>query len=288
MSDGVNKEGENMLMNSPRTKRKVSTAFVYIVLLIGAIFMIFPFVWMVSTSFKAPMDVFSLQIIPENPTIRNYIRIFQESLFGTWFLNSLIVATITTISVAFFDTLVGYILAKFTFKGKHFIFIAILSSLMIPTEMLVIPWYIMSTAFGWVDTYWGIMFPGVISAFGIFLMKQFMESIPNDLLDAARIDGMNEFMIFIKIAIPQVWPALSALCIFTFLGNWNAFLWPLIIIESSEIQTLPVGLAYFSGENEDYWEMIMTGATVAVIPLIIVFLFFQRHIIKGITLTGLK
>ncbi|WP_170008506.1 carbohydrate ABC transporter permease [Bacillus fonticola] len=270
------------------TSRKVKKVIVYSLLLFGSVFMLFPFVWMISTSFKTPLEVFSLQIIPDNPTLENYIEIFKDTLFGNWFMNSLIIAVVTTLSVAFFDTLVGYILAKFHFKGSKIIFIFILSSLMIPTEMLVIPWYLMSTELGWVDTYWGIMFPGVISAFGIFLMKQFMESIPNDLLDAARIDGMSEFNIFLKVAIPQVFPALSALCIFTFLGNWNAYLWPLIVIESPELRTLPVGLAFFSGENEDYWELIMTGATIAVIPLIIVFLIFQRQIIKGITLTGMK
>lgn len=250
--------------------------------------MLFPFIWMVSTSLKLPNEVFSLKIIPDNPTLQNYQKVLTDTLFIKWIINSLIIATITTISVAFFDTLVGYILAKFNFWGKNIIFIAILSSLMIPIEMLIIPWYLMSTEFGWVDTYWGIMFPGVISAFGIFLMKQFMESIPSDLIDAARIDGLSEFGIFWKIAVPQVYPALSALCIFTFIGNWNAYLWPLIVIESPEVRTLPVGLAYFSGEFEDYWEMVMTGATIAVIPLIIIFIIFQRHIIKGITLTGLK
>jgi multiple sugar transport system permease protein len=271
-----------------RNRIKLKSLLVYILLIMGAFVMLFPFLWMVTTSFKTPLEVFSLNIIPENPTLQNYVKVFEDSLFMRWFLNSFIIASITTVSVAFFDTLVGYILAKFTFRGKNIIFIAILSSLMIPTEMLIIPWYLMSTTFGWVDTYWGIMFPGVISAFGIFLMKQFMESIPEDLLDAARIDGLNEFSIFWKIAVPQVWPALAALCIFSFLGNWNAFLWPLIVIESPEVRTLPVGLAFFSGENEDYWEMVMTGATIAVIPLIIIFIFFQRHIIKGITLTGLK
>lgn len=250
--------------------------------------MLFPFIWMVSTSLKLPNEVFSLKIIPDNPTLQNYQKVLTDTLFIKWIINSFIIATITTISVAFFDTLVGYILAKFNFWGKNIIFIAILSSLMIPIEMLIIPWYLMSTEFGWVDTYWGIMFPGVISAFGIFLMKQFMESIPSDLIDAARIDGLSEFGIFWKIAVPQVYPALSALCIFTFIGNWNAYLWPLIVIESPEVRTLPVGLAYFSGEFEDYWEMVMTGATIAVIPLIIIFIIFQRHIIKGITLTGLK
>ena len=213
----------------------------------------------------------------------------EESLFAKWFVNSLIIATVTTISVAFFDTLVGYIIAKFSFVGRGVLFILILSTLMVPTEMLIIPWFMMSSDFGWTDTYWGILFPGLMTGFGVFLMRQFMEQIPDDLLNAARIDGMNEFMIFFKIAIPQVWPALAALSIFTFLGNWNAFLWPLIVIESEALRTLPVGLSFFSsGEAESQWHLIMTGSTIAVIPLILVFILLQRHIISGITLTGMK
>ncbi|UJL48196.1 carbohydrate ABC transporter permease [Virgibacillus sp. NKC19-16] len=251
--------------------------------------MLFPFIWMVSTSLKAPMDIFNLNIIPESPTLANYIQILQESMFVRWFFNSIIIAVITTISVIFFDTLVGYIIAKFNFFGKKLLFILILSTLMVPVEMLIIPWYMMSSELGWTDTYWGILFPGLMTGFGVFLMKQFMEQIPEDLLNAARIDGMNEFSIFFKIAVPQVWPAISALGIFSFLSNWNAFLWPLIVTESSSLRTLPVGLSYFSsGEAESQWHLIMTGATISVIPLILVFIFLQRHIIKGIVLTGMK
>ncbi|MGP4073362.1 carbohydrate ABC transporter permease [Piscibacillus sp. B03] len=268
---------------------KFGKSLPYIALIIGSVIMLFPFVWMLSTSFKAPMDIFSLDIIPENPTLQNYITIFEESLFLRWFLNSLIIAIITTISVAFFDSLVGYIIAKFDFVGRGVLFILILSTLMVPTEMLIIPWYLMSSELGWTNSFWGILFPGLMTGFGVFLMKQFMEQIPDDLLNAARVDGMSEFGIFFKIAIPQVWPALSALGIFTFLSNWNAFLWPLIVIESPSLRTLPVGLSFFSsGEAESQWHLIMTGAAISVIPLIIVFFILQKHIIKGITLTGMK
>jgi multiple sugar transport system permease protein len=268
---------------------KVGKILTYLALILGSIIMLFPFVWMVSTSLKSPIDIFSLDIIPENITFSNYIKVMEESLFAKWFINSLIIATVTTISVAFFDTLVGYIIAKFSFVGRGVLFILILSTLMVPTEMLIIPWYMMSSDFGWTDSYWGILFPGLMTGFGVFLMRQFMEQIPDDLLNAARIDGMNEFMIFFKIAIPQVWPALAALSIFTFLGNWNAFLWPLIVIASEALRTLPVGLSFFSsGEAESQWHLIMTGSTIAVIPLILVFILLQRHIISGITLTGMK
>jgi multiple sugar transport system permease protein len=162
---------------------------------------------------------------------------------------------------------------------------------MVPTEMLIIPWFNMSVQAGWnqgAAQYWGIVFPGVITAVGIFLMRQFFDGVPNELLDAARMDGMNEFGIFWRIAVPLVKPAIAALCIFNFIGNWNAYLWPLIIAASREFYTLPVGLSFFRGETSTEWEKIMTGASLATVPLLIVFLLFQRQIIKGIALTGLK
>ena len=159
---------------------------------------------------------------------------------------------------------------------------------MIPREMLVIPWYSISVMMKWVDTYWGIMFPGMLSAFGMFLMRQFMLSIPEDLLDAARIDGQTEFRIYLTVAIPLSTSALATLAIFNFIGNWNAFFWPLIIASKPATFTLPVGLANFSGEAVSEWHLIMTGATLAMAPLIIIFLIFQQQIIKGISLSGMK
>ena len=160
--------------------------------------------------------------------------------------------------------------------------------MMIPTEMLVIPWFIMSNDLGWANTYWGIIFPGMMSGFGTFLMRQFFDSVPNDLIDAGRIDGLNEFDIWRRICMPLVKPALSALAIFTFVGNWNAFLWPLIVINDIYKYTLPVGLSFFNGEFQTEWEMVMTGASVATIPVLIIYLIFQKQIIKGIALTGIK
>jgi len=193
-----------------------------------------------------------------------------------------------TISNVFFDSLVGYTLAKYRFRGRYVVFLAILSTLMIPTEMLVIPWYVMARNFGWLDTYWGIMFPGMMTAFGTFLMKQFFETIPNDFLEAARVDGLNEFAIFWRVAMPLVTPALSALAIFTFLGNWTAFIWPLIVTTSKELYTLPVGLSSFAVEQAIQWELIMTGAALATLPTLAVFLVLQRYIVRGVVLAGLK
>ena len=284
---------EQVVARTARRRTRLSwlTVLIYVLLTLGAIVMIVPFVWMVLTSFKPGTELIDFSFLPENPTLDNYRLVLTTSSFGRWYLNSLFIATVSTLSVAFFDSLVGYTFNKFEFPGKTIIFLGILATLMIPTEMLIIPWYNMSVQLGWHQgtmQYWGIVFPGVITAVGIFLMRQFFDGVPNELLDAARIDGMNEFGIFWRIAMPLVKPAVAALCIFNFIGNWNAYLWPLIIASSREFYTLPVGLSFFRGESTTQWEKIMTGASMATIPLLIVFILFQRQIIKGIALTGIK
>jgi multiple sugar transport system permease protein len=260
----------------------------WLLLLAGGIVMLTPLLFMFSTSLKDSADVYDLRLVPAAPTLDNYVKVLSDGRFLRWFVNSIGIATLVTVSNVFFDSLVGYTLAKYRFRGRYLVFVAILSTLMIPTEMLVIPWYIMARNFGWLDTYWGIMFPGMMTAFGTFLMKQFFETVPNDFLEAARVDGLNEFSIFWRIAMPLVTPALSALAIFTFLGNWTAFIWPLIVTTSKELYTLPVGLSSFAVEQAIQWELIMTGAALATLPTLAVFLVLQRYIVRGVALTGLK
>ena len=267
---------------------KPTKIIIWTLLFLGGIVMVTPLAFMISTSFKTGADVFSLGIIPKNPTLENYIYIWTESQFSRWMLNSLWVATFSTASVVFFDSLVGYTLAKFTFRGQTIVFIAILSTLMIPTEMLIIPWYMMSREFGWIDTYWGIAFPGLMTGFGTFLMRQFFMGLPDELIEAARIDGWSEFAIWSRIAMPLVVPALSALAIFHFLGNWTAFIWPLIVTNSPELYTIPVGLASFNGEFQTDWEIVMTASCLATLPTLLVFLVLQKFIIRGVMLAGLK
>lgn len=261
---------------------------IWTIMCIGAIAMILPLVFMFSTSLKIGEEVYTLSLWPSEPTLENYTYLFDNSEFLTWFGNSFIVAICVTLSVLFFDSLVGYTLCKFDFRGKKLVFVAILSTLMIPTEMLIIPWYIMSKNFGWLDSYWGVMFPGMISGFGVFLMKQFFETVPDDYIHAARIDGLSEFAIWWKVAMPMVGPALSALAIFTFLGNWTAFLWPMTVSNDSSLYTVPVGLASFTGEFITDWELIMAGASVATIPTLIVFILLQKYIVRGVVMAGLK
>lgn len=272
----------------PMSRIRPGRIVAWTLLFIGGIIMVTPLLFMLSTSLKDASQVYDLRVIPAAPTLDNYIEILGDGRFTRWFINSMIVAAIVTLSNVFFDSLVGYTLAKFRFRGRYIVFIAILSTLMIPTEMLVLPWYLMASQFGWLDSYWGIMFPGMMTAFGTFLMKQFFEGVPDDFLEAARIDGLNEFTIWWKIAMPLVTPALSALAIFTFLGNWTAFFWPLIVTTSAELYTLPVGLSSFAVEQSIQWEKIMTGASIATLPTLIIFLFLQRYIVRGVMLAGLK
>ena len=275
----------------PRAKFSWGVFLAYILLSIGAICMIVPFIWMFLTSVKPGSELLQFAFLPENPTLDNYREVLTTSGFSRWYFNSLLIATVSTLFVAFFDSLVGYTLNKFSFPGKNIIFVGILATLMVPTEMLIIPWYTMSVDWGWHIgnmQYWGIVFPGIITAVGIFLMRQFFDGVPNELLDAARIDGLNEFRIFWRVALPLVKPAVAALCIFNFIGNWNAYIWPLIIASNRAYYTLPVGLSFFSNESTTEWEKIMTGASLATVPLLLIFIIFQRHIIKGIALTGIK
>ena len=262
--------------------------FIYLALAVGSIVMAFPFVWMLLSSFKSLREIFRFNFWPQVWTLANYQEVILNTQFPRWFLNSMVVAGISTVSVLFFCSLVGYTLTKLRFPGKEFIFLLILSTLMIPTEMLVIPWYVMATEYGWVNTFWGIAFPGLIPAFGVFLMRQFFQSLPRDLFDAGRVDGVSEFGLYWRVGLPLVGPGLAALGIFNFVGNWNAFLWPLIVAKSPSMRTIPVGVALFSGEAGTAWNLIMASAALAVIPVLIVFFIFQRQIIEGVVLTGVK
>lgn len=260
----------------------------YLLLMLGAVVMIVPFLWMLATSLKPASEIYQGRFFPQAPTLENYGTVLFSTSLPSWYFNSLVVALISTVSVVFFDTLAGYTFAKFNFPLKNLFFVLILSTLMIPTEMLIIPWYILSVQLNWADTYWGIAFPGIITGAGVFLMRQFMQGVPNELLDAARIDGMSEPGIFLRVAVPLVLPAMAALCIFNFLGNWNSFLWPLIVTSKQATMTLPVGLSFFSSESSTAWHLIMAGSSLSVVPLLIVVIIFQRQIIAGVALTGLK
>jgi multiple sugar transport system permease protein len=276
------------VMEQTRGRGGPGTVLAYVLLALGSVLTFFPFLWMLLSSFKSLREIFRFHLLPKAWTLANYKSVLLDTDFPRWFLNSIVVAGISTVSVLFFCSLVGYTLTRLRFPGRTIIFVLILSTLMVPTEMLVIPWYVMSTQYGWVNTFWGIAFPGLIPAFGVFLMRQFFQTLPRDLFDAGRVDGVSEFGLFWRLGLPLVRPGLAALGIFNFVGNWNAFLWPLIIAKSPSMRTIPVGVALFSGEAGTQWNLIMAASALAILPVLLVFFVFQKQIIEGVVLTGVK
>jgi multiple sugar transport system permease protein len=261
----------------------------YFLLSIGGFIMIFPYLWMISTSFKARGTWYNLSLIPQKFSLEHYDRLLSTSLLPRWYLNTLIVATVSTLSVVFFSTLAGFAFSKYRFRGREVMFLMILATIMIPSEIMIIPWYVGIAKVGWIDSIPGILMPGMLSAFGVFVMRQFIANIPDELLDAARIDGVSEFGLFWRICLPLSRSAVAVVAIFTFLGQWNDFLWPLIVINSNKMQTLQIGLSRLSSlETGADWGGTMSGAALASIPMLIVFMFFQKQIISGMKLSGLK
>jgi len=264
---------------------------IYLVLIILAIIFTIPVFWMFSSSFKSLENTLTVSIkwLPEKLHFENYTEIWGAEQFKTYFLNSLVVAITVTFATVFLASLTGYGLSKFDFPGRQVIFLFILSTMMVPFQVIVIPLYIIVRYFGWIDTYQGLIIPGALTGFGVFFMKQYIQTISNEFIDVARIDGCSEFGIFWRIILPLSKPALAALGILTFLGSWNNLLWPLIVIQSEGLKTLPLGLAkIMQSEYGVRYNVLMSGAAIASAPMIIAFLIFQRRITKGITLGGLK
>jgi len=261
-----------------------------LVLSLGSIVTLFPFIWMISTSFKTPPQIISYPptLIPKPPTLEYYTQIFTKLNFGRFFLNSGYISVIITASALLTSSFVGYVFAKFNFWGKEVIFMMILSTMMIPFAVTMIPLYLIISKLVWINSHLALIIPGLYSTFGIFLIRQFMSSIPNELREAAIVDGCGEFRTFWSIILPQCKPVLAALGIFTFMWNWDNFLWPLIVLNNEDKFTLPVGLSMFSQQWWTNYGLVMAGATISVIPVLIVFFIFQKQFIQGIVLTGLK
>ncbi len=259
-------------------------------LVLGAFFVLVPLFWMISTSFKTLDKVFSLPIvwIPWPLHWENYPNAFSQFNFPRYFLNSFVIAIAVTLTNIFFCSLAGYSLAKFRYPSREFIFVAILSTLMLPMEVVMVPTFLIVKQFGWLNSYAGLIAPFVIDAFGIFLMRQYILGIPTDLIEAARIDGCSEFRIYWRVIMPLCKPALAALAIFTFRESWDQFIWPLIIISRDELKTLPLGIAMFESSFGTAYNEVMAVAVIGMIPMALLFFFFQRAFVQGIVLTGMK
>lgn len=267
-----------------------SRILVYLMVALGAVVFFVPVFYMLSSSFKQSSDIFRtpFQWLPSPFVPENYTEAMKIAPFGRYFLNSLIVGLCTTVLNVFFAALTGYGFAKYSFWGKNFMFIAILSTLMIPFQAIMVPLFIIVRGFGWLNTYQGLVIPWAISAFGVFLMRQFILSIPNELLDAARIDGDSELGIFWHVILPLSKTPMVTLAIFTFLDSWNNLLWPLIIITRPEMRTVSLGLTEFQTLHGTAYNLLMAGSTIATIPILVMFIFLQRYFIRGVVLSGLK
>jgi multiple sugar transport system permease protein len=266
------------------------TLFSHLVLILGALTMILPFLWMLSTSLKNDRQayIFPPEWIPDPVVWSNYSTTWEALPFGRFFVNSVIVSLILTFGQLLTCSMGAFAFARLHFPGRDKLFLLFLATIMVPFQVIMIPLFILVRELKWIDSYAGLTIPLLFSAYGTFLLRQFFLSIPHELEDAAKIDGCSYLRIYWNIMLPLSKPALATLGIFVLLWSWNNFLWPLLIVNSLEMKTLPLGLAYFLGQYTVYWNLLMAGATIVLTPVLIAFFFAQRYFIEGITLTGLK
>ncbi len=264
--------------------------WLYLGLSVGTLFMIFPLFWMASISLKAPMEVYSLQLslFPKIPMWSNYVSGWVQSGFGHYFFNTLIIAAGAVLASVFFNSMAGFALAKYKFPGRDGIFFFILAALMVPIQVKTVPLYLLTSGMHWVNTYQGAILPTISQAFGVFLMRQYCLTIPDELLESARIDGCSDFRTFWQIVFPLCRPAMAVNVIFQFMWRWNDLLWPLIILRSERMYTIQQGLAFFREDPSVAGGPIMAMAIVSVLPIVILFFAFQKYFVQGIAMSGMK
>jgi len=274
-----------------KIKSLLTSALLYLVLIGISAFMLLPFVWMLSTSFKHLEDVFGYppQLIPDNPTLDNYAYIFQEANMLGVLGNTVVIALAATLLSLFFTALGGYGFAKFEFPGKPALFAFLLGTMIIPGAVMMVPSFVLMRSFGWVDTFWPLIVPGAANAFGIFFFRQYISTVSDELLDAARIDGASEFGIFWRVIIPVVAPGMTSLGLIFFMASWNNYLGPLIYLKSPENWTITVAInSLIGGAGLTYWGEQMAMSVISLLPLLIIFLIFQRRFVEGITAGAIK
>jgi ABC-type glycerol-3-phosphate transport system permease component len=276
-----------------RQRRRIAPgqAALWLLLGIGALLMVAPFYWMIVTAFKPRSEVllFPPTWWPNAPTLQPWIELTElRGGFHIFFRNSVFVSVMITALTLLTSAATGYVFAKFDFRGRHLLFVVVLSMMMIPFNVSLIPLYKLMADLNWTNSYWALIVPAAYSPFGIFLMRQFMHSVPDDLLDAARIDGASEWRIFVRIVLPLSTAALGALGIFTFMWAWDDFLWPLVILDEPALYTLPLGLSQLRGRFGSDVASMAAGATASVVPVLVVYFLAQRRFIEGIALTGMK
>lgn len=267
------------------------TVGIYVILGAIALVMLLPLLWLVSTAFKSGTEeIFQVppRFIPAQPTLQNFVTVWQTNPFGRYLFNSVVVSVMTVALNLLFCALAAYPLARLEFRGRELIFTAIVATILIPFQIVMIPLYILSVQLGLRNTYLGLIFPAIASAFGIFLLRQAFQGVPKELEEAARIDGCSELGIWWMVMIPAIRPALVTLAIFVFIGAWSDFLWPLIILDDPNYYTLPLGVAKLAGAFSLDWRLIAAGSVISIAPILLFFTVMQRYIVPSETGSGVK
>lgn len=277
-------------MNRKKISRLLSGTALHLVMIAGAFLTLLPFLWMLGASFMTAGEAstFPPRFIPRHFTLANYLLLFKRLKIANFFMNSLILSVSVSLVSLFVNSLAGYAFAKYYFRGKRIVFTVLLSSMIIPGQVTMLPVFLLLNKMGLLNTYFGIIIPGMASIFGIFLIRQYLQGIPDSLMEAARIDGAGEFHIYWRIIMPLAAPVLVTLALFTFMGTWNDFLWPLIVMSREEMYTLPVALANLVGEHAQDPELMMAGSVITILPVMVVFMVLQKYYIQGILIGGVK
>ncbi len=279
------------LWNSKRFRKTVSNILWYLVLVALALLVILPFFWMISTSLKGPQEVFSYPPtwIPREWHFENYLLAFDAAPFGRYFANSFIVASLVTLGQLISCSLAAYAFARMEFRGKSILFTLFLSTTMISTQVTLVPSYLIIQELDWIDKYPGLIVPFLASAFGVFMIRQAFMTVPKELEDAAKLDGCSRLRFLWQIMVPLTRPTLAAQGLFAFMGNWNSYLWPLIVTNKQEMRTLQIGLRYFvSQEGGTQWGIYMAAAVLVTLPIVIIYFFVQKSFVEGMATSGLK
>lgn len=261
-----------------------------VLLLLGAVVMLFPILWMISMALKPQAEIFTPrpELLPHSPTLSNFTYGWERSGFSKFFLNSTIITMARVIISVVVNALAGFAFAKYQFRGRELLFLLLLAAMMIPDQVRMIPLYAVMSGLSWVNTLQAVIVPGIGLTFGAFIMRQYLSSVPDELLEAARIDGSSELRIFWQIIVPLAWPATIVNALFQFLWGWNDLLWPLLFLQSEKMYTIQLALAVFKDDETVTGGPIMAMSLLSVLPVLIVFLFLQRHFVRGIALTGIK
>ena len=277
-------------ITDPKLRRHALRGLLYVLLAAGGAAMLFPFAWMVSTSLKPDLAVFATppQLIPHPFQPGNYSKVVHVFPVWRFLMNSALVAAISTTLQVATSAMAAYAFARLRFRGSNVLFVLYLATLMVPFQVTIVPLFIEMKYLHFVNSYPGLILPTIASAFGVFLLRQAFMTLPRELEEAAFVDGAGYWTVFTRIVLPLAKPSLATFAVFSFMASWNSFLWPLVIISSQRLMTLPVGLANLQGEHFTAWNLVMAGTTISVIPIIAVYLLAQKHIVRGVVLSGVK